>query len=93
MYPPGYYFWRFVILAGGILLMGMYSLAGAGLVYGWFHPLADLGNELSPSTILGLMILALWVFALAFIIGNRLPCKYAHTSAGNQFDPQHEAKS
>jgi hypothetical protein len=83
-YPPVYHFWRAVILAGGILLIGFYTLALVGFMLALFRPLEGFRIEMNPSTILLPVILVLWVFAIAFIVGNRLPRKYSMASSSNQ---------
>jgi hypothetical protein len=92
-YPPGFHFWRAMILTGGILLIGMYSFSAVGFVYVWFRPIPDWGYGPGPTTIGAVIVLVFYVFVFLFILANRLPRKYAKSSPSNQFDPQHEANS
>jgi len=83
VHPPGYFFWRAIILiVGTILIVESLMLA---LFFGFDieRQLASAPSVGVASSALGEANLLLYVVAFIYIVANRLPYGYRNPRAGN----------
>ena len=95
-YPPGYHFWRTMILFGGAIVIAMHIFIVVLSVLYSYPFFANWRDELGP---LLLLVLAASIFLLIYPLGftlivlNRLPRRYRKVSIEGADASHHKANS